>query len=82
VTPKGVQPGDRVVIRYLDDNKTTTFTLSRERNDPTNGLLSVASPLGKQLIGLVDEDETEFEVDGQIRRVLLVRTEPQPATHH
>jgi very-short-patch-repair endonuclease len=79
---KGMQPGDRVVIRYLDDNKTATFTLSGERNDPTNGLLSVTSPLGKQLIGLVDEDETEFEVDGQIRRVLIVRTERRAATVH
>ena len=80
--PKGVQPGDRVIIRYLDDNKTATFTLSRERNDPTNGFLSVTSPLGRQLIGLVEEDETEFEIDGQIRRVLIVRTERQSATLH
>ena len=80
--PQGMRAGDRVVLRYLDDNKTATFTLSSERNDPTNGLLSISSPLGKQLIGLIEEDETEFEVDGQIRRVLIVRTERQPATVH
>jgi transcription elongation GreA/GreB family factor len=73
----GVRPGDRVVIRHLDDNKTATFTLSGEHNDPSNGLLSVTSPLGKQLVGLVEEDETEFEVDGHIRRVLIVRAERQ-----
>jgi len=28
----GVRNGDRVVVRYLDDNKTATFTLSQERN--------------------------------------------------
>jgi transcription elongation GreA/GreB family factor len=77
-----VHSGDRVVIRYLDDKKTATFTLSGERHDPTNGLLSVASPLGKQLIGLVEEDETEFEIDGHVRRVLIVRTERQPATSY
>ena len=71
----GLRPGDRVVIRYLDNNKTATFTLSGERHDPSNGLLSVTSPLGKQLVGLVDEDEAEFEVDGRTRRVLIVRTE-------
>jgi very-short-patch-repair endonuclease len=80
--PNGVHSGDRVVIRYLDDKKTATFTLSGERHDPTNGLLSVASPLGKQLIGLVEEDETEFEIDGHVRRVLIVRTERQPATSY
>lgn len=70
-TPSGIRSGDRVVIRYLDDNKVATFTLSNERNDPVNGLLSINSPLGRQLIGLVEEDETEFETDGGKRRVLV-----------
>ena len=78
----GIRSGDRVIIRYLDDNKVATFTLSRERHDPINGILSVASPLGSQLMGRVEEDETEFEVDGRTRRVLIVRTERQPATMH
>lgn len=78
----GIQAGDRVVIRYLDDNKTATFTLSSERNDPTNGLLSVTSPLGKQLLGLAEEDEAEFEIDGHVRRVLIVRAERQPVILH
>ena len=78
----GIRAGDRIVVRYLDDNKTATYTLSGERDDPTNGLLSVASPLGKQLLGLVEEDEAEFEVDGRTRRVLVVRTEQQTAALH
>jgi Transcription elongation factor, GreA/GreB, C-term len=57
VTQQGIQSGDRIVIRYLDDNKTATLTLSNERNDPANGLLSAASPLGKQVLGLVEGDE-------------------------
>jgi transcription elongation GreA/GreB family factor len=82
VPSSGVRNGDRVVIRYLDDNKTATYTLSSERDDPTNGLLSVTSPLGKRILGLVEEDEAEFELDGRIRRVLIVRTERQAATLH
>jgi transcription elongation GreA/GreB family factor len=78
----GIRSGDRVVIRYLDDNKLATFTLSRERHDPINGVLSVASPLGSRLIGRVEEDETEVEVDGRSRPVLIVRTERQAATMH
>jgi very-short-patch-repair endonuclease len=82
VTRNGIRSGDRVVIRYLDDNKTAMFTLSNnERNDPLNGILSVSSPLGKQLIGWVEEDEAEFEIDGHKRRVLVVRTERQPTMH-
>jgi transcription elongation GreA/GreB family factor len=73
--------GDRVIIRYLDNNKVATYTLSEERDDPINGLLSVNSPLGRQLIGLAEEDETEFEVAGQKRRVMVVRTERQLTMH-
>jgi len=72
-----IQTGDRIVIRYLDDNKTATYTLSDVRNDPANGVLSVTSPLGKQLLGLVEEDEAEFEVGGRLRRASIVRVERQ-----
>jgi very-short-patch-repair endonuclease/transcription elongation GreA/GreB family factor len=82
VTAGEIRPGDRVVIRYLDDNKVATFTLSRERHDPTNGILSVTSPLGSRLVGLAEEDEADFEVDGRSRRVLIVRAERQGATMH
>jgi very-short-patch-repair endonuclease len=78
----GIRSGDRVVIRYLDDNKMASFTLSRERHDPINGILSVDSPLGSRLLGRVEEDETELEVDGRSRPVLIVRTERQAATMH
>lgn len=73
VKPQGIRAGDRTVIRYLDDNKTATYTLSDTRNDPTNGMLSITSPLGKQLIGLVEGDDTEFEVGGRVRPVSIVR---------
>ncbi len=68
VSRQGIQMGDRIVIRYLDDNKTATYTLS---DAPANGVLSVSSPLGKQLLGLVEGDETEFEVGGLLHRVLI-----------
>ena len=74
-SPTGIRVGDRVVIRYLDDNKTATFILSPTRDDLTNGFLAVNSPLGRELVGLTEEDETEFEVNGRMRRVLIVRTE-------
>jgi very-short-patch-repair endonuclease len=77
----GIRVGDRVVIRYLDDNKSATFTLSPTRDDLTNGFLAVNSPLGRELVGLTEEDETDFEVNGRMRRVLIVRTERSVAAH-
>jgi very-short-patch-repair endonuclease len=81
-SPLGIRLGDRVIVRYLDDNKTATFTLSGERHDPINGLVSVTSPIGKQLLGLAEEDEAELETDGRVQRVLIVRTEREAASVH
>jgi hypothetical protein len=70
-----IRVGDRVVIRHLDENKTSTYTLSMARNDPVSGLLRADSPLGKGLLGAAEEDEVAFEVDGRTRRVLVLRVE-------
>jgi len=78
-SPPGVRLGDRVVIRYLDDNKTATYTLSEQRDDPINGFVAVTSPLGKQLLGLTEEDEAEFDTNGQVRRILVVSADRVPA---
>jgi very-short-patch-repair endonuclease/transcription elongation GreA/GreB family factor len=75
----GIEVGDSVIVRYLDDNKTVSFTLSRDRDDPVNGFVSVSSPLGSQLLGCNEEDEVEFLANGVARRVLIVRTERERA---
>jgi very-short-patch-repair endonuclease/transcription elongation GreA/GreB family factor len=74
-TRSGIQIGDRIVVRYFDDNKTSSFVLSKDRNDLVNGVLSAASPLGSQLVGVNEEDEVEFEANGVTRRALVIRAE-------
>jgi Transcription elongation factor, GreA/GreB, C-term len=54
----------------------------RAIGDFANGLLSVRTPLGKNLLGCVEEDEIELEVSGNKRRVLIVRTERSATTMH
>jgi transcription elongation GreA/GreB family factor len=71
----GIKIGDSVVIRFLDDQKTTSFVLSCDRHDPVNGLVGAETPLGKQLLGFNEEDEIEVNTDGRNRRVLIVRAE-------
>lgn len=71
----GIREGDRIVVRYLDDQKLATYSLSSRPGDELNGVLSTSSSLGSRLIGAGEEDEVEFEVDGQVRRVIVVRTE-------
>lgn len=82
VKRRGVSVGDRVVIRYLDDDKTATYTLSDKQNDPANKVLATTSPLGKQILGLVEEDETQIEVAGRLRPILIIRIERQARSLH
>jgi very-short-patch-repair endonuclease len=72
---RGIRIGDRVALRSLDDNKALTVTVSDGRDDPVNGFVAAASPLGAALLGLSEEDEAEWEEDGRLRRVLVVKTE-------
>ncbi|PZA11562.1 DNA helicase [Rhodopseudomonas palustris] len=69
----GIEVGDRIVVRYLDDNKTASFVLSQDRHDPVNGVISVGTAFGRQMVGFSEEDEIEIEDGGQSRRVLIVR---------
>ena len=80
-TPDGIRVGDRVVVRYLDYNRSAAFTLSRERDDVANGFLPVTSPLGSKLLGGAEEDEIEFDANGRTRRVLVLRTERAATIH-
>ena len=64
-----------MALRTLDDNKALTVTVSDGRDDPVNGFVPAASPLGAALLGLSEEDEAEWEEEGRLRRVLAVKTE-------
>lgn len=78
----GIKVGDSIVVRYLDDNKTSSFVLSRDRHDPVNGLVGAETPLGKQILGFNEEDEIEIEEAGRSRRVLIVRAAKEGISLH
>lgn len=72
-SPEGIRIGDRVIIQYLDDHKTMSFTITKDKEDYANGFLSVGSPLGSQLLGAVEDEEIAFEESGRARPVLIVQ---------
>jgi very-short-patch-repair endonuclease len=78
----GIKVGDSIIVRYLDDNKTSSFVLSSDRHDPVNGLVGAETALGKQILGFNEEDEIEIEDAGRSRRVLIVRAAKQNASLH
>lgn len=62
-----------MVIQYLDDGKRITVRLTNGRTDIVNGLLDVSSPLGAELVGKTEDDEVEIDLDGRLRRVLIIK---------
>jgi transcription elongation GreA/GreB family factor len=74
-SPDAIRIGDRVVIQYLDDRKQLTVTLTKDRDDITNGYLPVTSPLGSQLLGASEDEEVEFNIGDRVRRVLILRAD-------
>lgn len=73
--PFAIQPGDRIVVRFLDDNKMLSFVFIQNRNDPDNGLVSVGSPIGHAVAGADVGEEIEFEAGGVTRRLLIVQAD-------
>lgn len=64
----GVQLGDVVRVEYLDGDKAQLqFTLSKEPNDPKNGIVNVNIPLGQSVLGAEDGEEIEVLVGSRIR---------------
>jgi len=64
----------------LGRQQATTFTLSTTHDDITNGYLAASSALGRELLGLA-EDEIDFEAGGRVRRIMIELTE-RPAVVH
>jgi transcription elongation GreA/GreB family factor len=73
-----LRPGDRVVIRYLDDERSRPefYILTDKVNDPKNGLLSLFAPLARALAEASPDDEFTFALeDGRERTVLFMNLE-------
>jgi hypothetical protein len=69
--------GDRVVVRYLDvvPSRPEFYTIHRTLDDPMNGYLLAASPLGQALAHGSAGDEISFQAHGKERLVLFVLLE-------
>jgi len=60
---KTIGMGNTVKIKRKSDNKTFTFTIAGEfEADPKNGKLSIASPVGKALLGKSKGQSIKVEV--------------------
>jgi transcription elongation factor GreA len=69
--------GSRVTLLDLDTDQEVTYELVfPEISDLDNGLISVASPMGRGLVGRAEGDEVSIQIPAGVRRfeVLELRT--------
>jgi very-short-patch-repair endonuclease len=80
----GLLPGDRIIIRYLDDpqSRPEFYVLTDRASDRLNGLLSLSSPLALGLSEASPGDEITIRLGDRDRTLLYVTLdrEPHPAT--
>ena len=70
-------PGDRIVIKYLDDQKARPecYVITNGPSDKINGLLSLTSPLALALSDASPGDEVTIQLGDRERPVLYLSLE-------
>jgi very-short-patch-repair endonuclease len=67
-----IEVGDKVVLIFSDDQKRVSARLIDGANDLEKGRLSIASPLGRAVMGAEEGDEVELPLEnGRQRKVLI-----------
>jgi len=68
--------GARVTLKDLGSGERVNYSLVHPQEvDPTRGRISIASPLGKALVGRREGEEVEVVVPAGVRRYLIERVE-------
>ena len=72
--PIGIGAGDSVQIEYENEpGKVHEYTLSKEKNDPVNGIVHVSQPLGQALLGADEEDDVDVLIGNRLRKVRVIK---------
>jgi very-short-patch-repair endonuclease len=68
-----VEFGDQVLVSFEDDaQRQCLLTLSGEKHDLVNGIISASDPAGQALLGQSAEEEVELPWNGRQRRAVIV----------
>lgn len=71
---RGVQIGDTVRVRYLDqDRKMLQVTISTQNSNPDLGLVHHEAPIAQALLGAEEGDEVEILVGSYVRAAVVER---------
>lgn len=69
-----IEVGDKVVLRFADDQRSISGRLTADKNDQAAGLLAIHSPIGAAILGAEEGDEVELRLDDGRRRKVLIES--------
>ena len=68
--------GVRVTLEEIESSDPVTYQLvGPDESEPENGLISVASPLGRALLGKRVDDEVRVQTPGGLREFIVLKIE-------
>jgi transcription elongation GreA/GreB family factor len=78
----GVKVGDKIVVRYSDDQRRISVRLTEAASDLEKGRLSVTSPLGAAILGAEEGDEITIQSDDGRERTAMIETVERTSEKH
>ena len=70
-----LEVGDRVVARFEETQNQRTLILRETGLDLNMGIITLEHPLGKALLNSSEDDEIEYEFEGRVRRVTVLKVQ-------
>jgi len=65
--------GSKIIVEY-EDGKQKEFIISDpEITDPSKGIISYQSPIGKALLGVKEGDERKYIVGGKVFKIKIIK---------
>jgi transcription elongation GreA/GreB family factor len=70
-----IQIGSKVVVEKVADGRKISFVLSKDRNDPDNGIVAVYTPLGEALLEAEEGDKVSYVAGSYVHEVRVLSVE-------
>jgi transcription elongation factor GreA len=68
--------GSKVIVEYEDGRQREFIISDPEITDPSKGIISYQSPIGKALLGAKEGDEREYIAGGKVFTIKIIKVLP------
>ena len=70
-----IQIGSKVVVEKVADGRKMSFVLSKDRNDPDNGIVAIYTPLGEALLEAEEGEKVSYVAGSYVHEVRVLSVE-------